>query len=133
MELVLLIIVLALFEYIVFSAKVGMARVKYQVHAPAITGHPIFERLYRVQMNTLEQLIVFIPAIFAFTYMAEAQDWPGHEIAAFLGVIWIIGRALYARAYVRDPAARGPGFLMTFGPTVLMLLLTLVLILLSVI
>jgi len=131
MELVILIIVLALFEYIWFSFQVGKGRVKYQIKAPAVSGHPMFERLYRVQMNTLEQLVVFIPAILVFAYMAEQQGWPGYEIASALGVIWIIGRALYGRSYLADPAARGPGFLMTFIPSVLMLLITVVLVLLS--
>lgn len=133
MELVLLIVVLALLEYTLFSFQVGMARGKYQVKAPAITGHAVFERHYRVQMNTLEQLIVFIPAILAFSWLAEAQNWPGNEIAAALGVVWIVGRALYARSYVRDPATRGLGFMLTFFPSVIMLLLSLVLILLAVI
>ena len=131
MELVLLIIILALFEYIFFAAKTGMARVKYQVKAPAISGHPMFERYYRVQMNTLEQLIVFIPALLVFSTTAENVGWPGYEIAAVLGVIWIIGRAVYFRAYLDDPANRGTGFMMTFAPSAIMLLASLVAILVS--
>lgn len=131
MELVILVIVIALFQYIWFSARVGMGRVKYGVKAPAISGHPVFERLYRVQLNTIEQLVLFLPAILAFSWLGDQRGWPGSEIAAALGVVWIIGRALYARSYVKDPEARGPGFLLTFAPSVLMLLGSVLLVLLS--
>jgi glutathione S-transferase len=131
MELVILVIVIALFQYIWFSARVGMGRVKYQVKAPAITGHPQFERLYRVQMNTLEQLILFLPAMLAFSWLGEQRSWPAAEIAAALGVVWIIGRGLYARSYVRDPEARGPGFLLSFLPSCALLLGSVLLVLLA--
>lgn len=133
MELVILIVVLALGEYIVFSAQAGMARVRYDIKAPATTGNPVFERYFRVQQNTLEQLILFIPAIFSFAWMAESVGWPGHEVAAALGVIWLIGRALYARSYVRDPLQRGAGFMLTFVPSGVLLLGTVVCILIAVI
>lgn len=133
MELVILVVVVALLEYIWFSFKVGKARMTYQIKAPAISGHPVFERTYRVQMNTLEQLVVFVPAILMFSWLAEAHGLPGNEIAAGFGVVWIIGRALYSRSYINDPAARGPGFMLTLIPSVVMLVWTLVLILLAVI
>lgn len=133
LELVILIVVLALGEYTAFSAQAGLARVRYGIKAPATTGHPVFERYFRVQQNTLEQLILFIPAIFSFAYMAESVGWPGHEIAAALGVVWLIGRALYARAYVRDPLQRSLGFMLTFLPSGILLLGTLVCILLAII
>jgi glutathione S-transferase len=132
MELVLLIVVLALVEYIFFAVQVGKARVKYNIKAPAITGHPIFERRLRIQQNTVEQLVIFLPAIFAFAYMAESLDWAGNEIAAALGVIFLIGRAVYARAYARDPAARSMGFLLTFVPSAVMLAGTAIGILISI-
>jgi uncharacterized MAPEG superfamily protein len=133
MELVILIVILALLEYLVFSIQVGGARVKYNIKAPAVTGHPVFERHFRVQQNTIEQLIIFVPAIFSFSYVAENLGWPGNEIAAILGVIFLIGRALYARAYVRDPAARSMGFLLTFFPSAVMLAGTLIGILISIV
>jgi uncharacterized MAPEG superfamily protein len=132
-ELVILIVVLALFEYIWFSAQTGKARVKYKIVAPAVSGHPVFERHFRVQQNTLEQLIIFIPALFSFGYMAASVGWPGYEIAAALGVVWLIGRALYARSYVRDPKQRGVGFLLTLLPSVTLLVGTLVCVLLTVV
>jgi glutathione S-transferase len=131
MTLVILIIILALMEYMVFSFRVGMARGKYGIQAPAITGNPEFERHFRVQQNTLEQLIVFIPAILAFSWMAESIGWPGNYIASGLGVIWLIGRFLFASSYVRDPGSRTLGFMMTFFPSALMVLGTLVCILIS--
>ncbi len=131
MELVILIIVLALLEYLVFSFQVGNARVKYNIKAPAVTGHPVFERYFRVQQNTIEQLIIFVPAIFSYSYVAENLGWPGNETAAILGVIFLVGRALYARAYARDPATRGVGFLMSFLPSVVLLAGTLIGILIS--
>ncbi|MDR0779951.1 MAG: MAPEG family protein [Pseudomonadales bacterium] len=126
MELVVLITVLALIQYLFFGYNVGVARVKYGVKAPAISGHPVFERYYRVQMNTLEQLMVFVPALWLFATMSERVKWPGNEIAALLGVIWLLGRALYARAYVADPAKRGTGFMLTFMPSAVLLLGTLI-------
>jgi len=122
MSLVILVIVLALMEFMAFSFQVGMARMKYGVNAPAVSGHPVFERYFRVQQNTLEQLVVFVPALLAFSWAAENIGWPGYYIASGLGVIWLIGRFIYAISYVRDPASRGVGFMLTFFPTALMVL-----------
>ncbi|MBT5484765.1 MAG: MAPEG family protein [Gammaproteobacteria bacterium] len=133
MALVILIIILALMEYMAFSFQVGMARGKYGVKAPAVSGHPEFDKYFRVQQNTLEQLIVFIPAILAFSWSAENIGWPGYYIASGLGVIWLIGRFIYAISYVNDPAKRGLGFMMNFFPSVLMMLGTLVCIFMSLI
>jgi uncharacterized MAPEG superfamily protein len=116
-ELVILIVMLALIQYILFAVQVGNARVKYGVKAPAVSGHAVFERALRVQMNTLEQLIVFIPAIFSYAWLADSLDWYGSEVAAFLGVIYLIGRQLYARAYLRDPQSRSIGFMLSFMPS----------------
>ncbi|MES2626395.1 MAG: MAPEG family protein [Pseudomonadota bacterium] len=132
MELVILIVVLALSEYILFALQVAKARVKYNVKAPAVTGNPVFERHLRVQQNTIEQLIVFIPAIFSFAYIAESLGWAGNEIAAILGVIFLIGRAIYARSYVTDPASRTLGFVLSFFPSVVLLAGTVVGILVSI-
>ncbi|MFZ8928803.1 MAG: MAPEG family protein [Pseudohongiellaceae bacterium] len=131
MTLVIFIITLAVIEYLVFSLLAGLARDKFNIKAPAVTGHPEFERRLRVQHNTLEQLIAFIPAILAFSWMAESIGWAGDEIASGLGVIWLIGRLLYATSYVRDPASRAMGFLLTLLPTFILLLGTLVAILVS--
>ena len=71
--------------------------------------------------------------ILAFSWLSEQIGWPGNEIATFFGVVWIIGRGMYARAYVNDPASRGPGFMLTFAPSALMLLGAVVAVLVSVI
>jgi hypothetical protein len=107
MDLVAFVAALALLEYSVFLFLCGQARGRYGVAAPATTGHPTYERYFRVQMNTIEHLVVFLPALFAFA-------WYWSEVgAAALGVVFLVGRALYARGYVIDPARRGPGFLLT--------------------
>lgn len=112
---VAIIVVLALLQYIYFSLQVGKARGTYEVSAPAVSGHPIFERHYRVQMNTLEQLIVFIPAVFLFGYYGNAM------VAAALGAVYLVGRLLFAGSYVADPAKRSLGFMLSFLPTVVLL------------
>lgn len=116
MELVALVILLALLEYQFFSFKVGMARGKYDIQAPAISGHEVFDRYYRVHMNTLEQLIVFIPAILIFAYFGNPT------YAAGLGVFFLIGRIMYFVSYVSDPAKRGAGFIIGWIPTVLLVI-----------
>ena len=105
---------LALLQFIVFAFRVGGARGKYGVKAPAVVGNEIFERHFRVQQNTLEQLLVFIPGIYLFSRYFNPL-W-----AAALGVVYLIGREMYAVTYVRDPAKRGPGFGLTFLPTVVL-------------
>ena len=111
MALTTIVITLALAEYIVFSALVGKARGKYEVKAPAISGHPIFERYYRVQQNTLELLVIFIPGMVMFAHYVR------EDIAAGLGLIFIIGRLLYFKGYVNDPKTRGTGFILSFIPS----------------
>jgi uncharacterized membrane protein YecN with MAPEG domain len=86
------------------------------VKAPAITGNEIFERHFRVQMNTLEQLIAFLPGIYLFAHYFSPL------VAAALGVVYLIGRELYAFTYVKDPANRSVGFGMTFLPMVILVL-----------
>jgi glutathione S-transferase len=103
MELVYLSIVLALLEYAVMAALVGRARGKFGVHAPATTGHPEFERVNRVHMNTLENLVLFIPAVLIFAlYVSTA--W-----AAALGLLFVVARALYAIGYLQAPEKRAVG------------------------
>jgi glutathione S-transferase len=116
MPLIEIVIALALLQLMYFAMRVGGARGKYQVPAPATTGHEIFERYYRVQMNTLEQIVVFVPALWLFgAHISEL--W-----GAGLGVIYLIGRFLYLRGYVADPKKRSVGFALSFLPTVALLL-----------
>lgn len=99
-----LVTLLALVVYFVMAGAVGRARGKYNVAAPATTGDPIFERYFRVQMNTLEWLPIFLPSLWLF-----ASYW-GDQTAASLGAVWIVGRLLYLSSYVRDPKSRSAGF-----------------------
>ena len=110
------VIALALIQFFVYGFLVGRARVQYKIPAPATTGHEIFERYCRVHYNTMEQLVKFVPAILLFAYYVNATA------AAVLGVVFIIGRVVYFRAYIADPAKRGPGFGLTVLPTTIMLL-----------
>jgi uncharacterized membrane protein YecN with MAPEG domain len=119
MEIVAVVIVLALLEYVVFGMLVGRARARYGVKAPAVTGHEIFERYFRVHQNTLELLVVFVPAIWLFgTYVSPA--W-----AALLGLVFVAGRVLYLQGYVRDPAKREAGFGLSVLPVLVLLVGTL--------
>ncbi len=105
MAWVTIVAMLALLEYFFFSMKVGQARGKYGIKAPATTGNDMFERYNRVHQNTLEQLVMFIPSLFTFASFVS-EMW-----AAILGVVFIIGRALYFNLYIGDPDKRGPGVL----------------------
>jgi glutathione S-transferase len=109
-------ILVALLVYFGLGAVVGQARAKYGVPAPAMSGHPEFDRRNRVQMNTLEQLALFVPAIFL------AVPVLGDPVAAGLGLLWSIGRVVYARAYYVDAAKRGPGFGLTMLATLVLIL-----------
>ena len=115
MELIAIVAALALIEYLVFGFMAGMARGKYKVEAPATAGHPIFERRLRVQTNTLEQLIVFLPGLVLFGRYVSAP------IGAILGAIFILGRAVYSIGYVADPAKRSVGFVLSYVPMVLLI------------
>ena len=110
MAAVTIVIALALIEYSVFGMLVGKARGTYGVAAPAVSGDPIFERYYRVQQNTLEMLVLFIPGIFMFGHYVSA------DVAAGLGLIFVVGRFLYFRGYVADPKSRTLGFILSFLP-----------------
>lgn len=107
---------LALLQFVVFGFKVGGARGRYGVKAPAITGNEIFERYFRVQQNTLELLIAFVPGLYLFS--RYWNPW----VAAGLGVIYLIGREVYAAGYVKEPAKRSAGFGMSFLPTAILIL-----------
>jgi uncharacterized MAPEG superfamily protein len=107
MEPVAIVLALALIEYFVFGLLVGRARGQYGVEAPATTGHPIFERYHRVHQNTLEQLAIFVPALWMFGVYVSAP------IAALLGLVFIVGRFVYLRGYVEDPKKRSTGTFIT--------------------
>jgi len=110
MNLVDVVAMMAIIQFLVFGSLVGKARGQYGIAAPAVTGDERFERIYRVQMNTLELLVAFFPALYA-----AARYWPGWVVAA-AGAVYLVGRILYWRAYVTEPKRRGLGFLLSVGP-----------------
>jgi hypothetical protein len=112
--------VLAVLQFIFFGALVGRARGTYGVAAPAVLGHEMFERAYRVQMNTLELLVAFLPALFL-----AAKYWPETVVAA-AGSVYLLGRFLYWRAYMRAPRSRALGYGLSAMPILALLLLALV-------
>lgn len=112
---VALVTVAALLTYFWMGLRVGQARGKSGIAAPAMTGDPILERHIRVHYNTLEWLPIFLVGLWLF-----AIYW-NDLIAAGLGVVWIIGRILYAFGYVADPKKREAGFLIQLAATAILL------------
>ena len=102
---VAIVTLVALLVYLWMGIRVGAMRQKCGIAAPAMTGDPVLERTIRVQANTLEWLPVFLVSLWLFAlYWSDA-------VAAGVGVVWILGRILYATGYVADPKKRAPGFL----------------------
>lgn len=104
MEAIAVVTILALLQFYLFGFQVGQMRVKHGVKAPATTGHPEFERMFRVQQNTMEQLVMFLPAVWIYVWLGKPL-W-----AAALGLVFIVGRFIFKRGYVADPSKRGLGF-----------------------
>ncbi|WP_222566181.1 MAPEG family protein [Novilysobacter antarcticus] len=120
MNYVDLIAILAVLQLVMFGVLVGRARGLYGVHAPATSGHEMFERAYRVQMNTLELMVAFLPAL----YIA-AKYFPQIYVAA-AGAIYLVGRLVYWRSYTAAPASRGIGFALSMLPILGLLIAALV-------
>jgi len=99
---------LALLWYVITGFYVGRAHGKYNIAAPAMTGHPALERAVRVQMNTLEQMVAFLPAMWLYAWFGNPR-W-----AAIACAVWIVGRMIYAFGYWADEKKRGPGFTISF-------------------
>lgn len=120
MALIVLVSVLAVLQFLFFSTQVSRARLRYGVAAPAVSGNEMFERYFRVQMNTLELLAMLLPALWlASLYVAPL--WP-----FILGLIYLIGRLLYWRSYIASPGKRGPGFGLSMLPIMILLAIGLV-------
>jgi uncharacterized MAPEG superfamily protein len=94
---------------------VGRARGRYGVKAPATGGHEIFDRYFRVHYNTMEMLVVFVPAVWLFGLYVSPR-W-----GAILGAVFLVGRILYLRGYVADPSKREFGFGLSVLPVVVLL------------
>jgi glutathione S-transferase len=115
MAWVLIVMVLALLQFYGFGVAVARARGRHGVAAPATSGHPVFERYFRVQMNTLEQLVALLPAVWLFAQFVDPH-W-----AAGLGAVYLIGRQIYFFSYVKDPRTRSLGFALSSIPILSML------------
>lgn len=119
MHFVELVAALAVSQYLFFVFMTGKARGESGLKAPAVTGDEGFERMYRVQMNSLEMLVAFLPALFL-----AASYWPAW-LTSLMGLVYIIGRFIYWRAYVSQPSTRGLGFLLTVVSASVLLVLAL--------
>ena len=108
MEYVAAVTMLAVLEYFCFMGLTAYARRRSGLQAPATRGDPVFERYYRVQHNSMEQLMVFLPALWIFAHYVHPPS------AAFLGLVFVVGRGLYFRGYVEDANKRGTGFAIGF-------------------
>ena len=116
MEYVVIVTGIVLLQYTWFSFYVGIMRGKHGVSAPKMQGHDDFERAYRIQQNTLEQLLVFLPAMWMYAWYSKPV-W-----AAVVGVVFIISRQVYRESYQRDPASRGKGFVVGFVASMYLLI-----------
>lgn len=103
MSYVALVTVLMIMQLMYFMGRVGAARVKHDIKAPAMTGHEDFDRANRVHQNTIEQLILILPAMWVCAQYASAN------VAAIAGLVFILGRFVYGAKYVADPESRGIG------------------------
>ena len=104
----IIIILIALLQYMFFAGRVGANRGKFEITAPHVAGNETWERMFRVQMNTLEQIIIFIPGMLAFSYYVNS-NW-----VILPGVVYIIGRQIYSAMYISNPEKRGFGMILTF-------------------
>ena len=103
-HLTALVTCLAILFYFFTGIQVSRARAAFGIKAPAMSGNPDFERVFRVQMNTLEWMPIFLPSLWLFAiYISD-------PVAAVLGLVWIAGRVLYLTGYSQAANKRGPGF-----------------------
>jgi glutathione S-transferase len=98
--------ILAVLLYTYMSIRVGQMRTKHSITAPATSGHPEFERAFRIHYNTLESIAGFFALLWLATIYFHTLPW----LPALVGLVWVIGRFIYMTAYMADPAKRGLGF-----------------------
>jgi len=116
MEYPILIILIALAQYTFFTFKVGFSRGKFEVNAPKTVGNDQWERLFRIQQNTMEQLVIFVPAVLIFAHYVSSM-W-----VLLPGSLFIIGRQIYAHLYAKDPASRSPGVILSLFSNIAMVI-----------
>ena len=115
MNYVYLMTLLILLEYLCMGYLVSAARARFKVRAPAVTGHPEFERYFRVQQNTIEQLVVVLPSMWIFG-LTLSPLW-----AALLGLAFVVARGAYAYGYIKTGGGRHHGFMFGLYATVALL------------
>ncbi len=116
MDFVAFVTLLLLAQYLFFTAMTGKARDELGIKAPATTGNEVFERTLRVQLNTLEQLLVTLPAMWLCAHYFSTS------FAGIMGLVFFTGRVLYRKAYIADPGTRATGMIMGFLANVLLLI-----------
>ena len=122
MEATVIVTFLVLAQYVLFGIQVGGMRVKHGVRGPATTGHDEFERMNRVHQNTMEQLVVFLPALWIHAQYANPL-W-----GALLGLVFIVARFFYRAQYLKDPGSRSLGFSLSIIPSFVLLIWSLVIV-----
>ncbi len=113
-EYTTLVTVLAIIITLVFMFRTGLSRGKFKINAPKTVGNDTWERYFRVHANTVEQIVLFFPALWLAAFYSS-DEW-----AAGIGVVWLIGRLIYSYNYIKQPTTRAPGMLMTFGSTAIL-------------
>ena len=108
MEYSIAIILIALLQFIFFTGRAGFSRGKYDIKPPKTVGNERWERIFRIQQNTMEQLVIFIPAMLIFSLYVSAT-W-----VLLPGILFIVGRHIYSRLYLESPENRGPGMVLSF-------------------
>jgi uncharacterized MAPEG superfamily protein len=108
--------------YFYTAFRVGNLRGKHDIKAPACSGHPEFDRAYRVQLNTLEQMGMTLPLLWVATLFPVGPAW----LPALIGLLWVAARIVYLRAYMADPAKRLIGAMMGGLINLALLLLSIV-------
>lgn len=116
MESSITLILIALLQYIFFTGRAGFSRSKYSVKAPKTVGNERWERIYRIQQNTMEQLVMFIPGTLIFSAYVSSS-W-----VLLPGILFIVGRHLYSRLYLESPENRGPGMVLSFLSNIVLVL-----------
>jgi glutathione S-transferase len=118
--------ILAMILYMVMGGRVGAMRVKHKIEAPAVTGHPAFERAYRVQMNTLESMPLFLPSLWLATAFFSNRFHGMWWLPGAFGAVWIVGRYVYMQGYIAEPNKRGAGFGISMLAQLVLLVLAIV-------
>jgi glutathione S-transferase len=117
-----IITILVLLVYFYMGGVVGRMRGRHNIVAPAVSGHPEFDRAFRVHANTFEQLIVFLPLLWLATVLYRGFAW----LPAVFGLIFLVGRVLYMQRYMKEPQSRGPGILIGMVAVLGLLVLTII-------